>query len=190
MTSPENDGITRCAWADGSELMRAYHDEEWGLPLDGERQMFEKLSLEAFQAGLSWATILRKRPAFRAAFRDFDLEYCAGLTDRDVEELLGNAGIIRSRAKIEATRSNAAAAIALREDGGLLPLISSFAPELSPEPETQAEVPTSSAESAALAKELRRRGFRFVGPTNMFALMEATGLVNTHLAGCFRRNAV
>ena len=119
----EDDGMTRCSWANGSEMMRAYHDEEWGVHLEGEQAMFERLSLEAFQAGLSWATILRKRPAFREAFRDFDLEYCAGLDDRDVEELMGNAGIIRARAKIEATRSNAAAAIDLREDGGLETLI-------------------------------------------------------------------
>jgi DNA-3-methyladenine glycosylase I len=150
--------------------------------------MFERLSLEAFQAGLSWATILRKRPAFREAFRDFDLEYCAGLSDREVENLMENEGIIRARAKIEATRNNASAAIALREDGGLVELITSSAPGLSPEPETHAEVPTSSLESAALAKELRSRGFKFVGPTNMYALMEATGLVNTHLVGCFRRD--
>jgi DNA-3-methyladenine glycosylase I len=186
----EDDGIVRCGWANGSEMMRAYHDEEWGSPVNGEQAMFERLSLEAFQAGLSWATILRKRPAFREAFRDFDLEFCAGLSDRQIEELMGNEGIIRARAKIEATRSNAAAAIALRSDGGIEQLIASFAPASPPMPRTQAEVPTSSAESAALAKELRARGFKFVGPTNMYALMEATGLVNTHLVTCFRRQAV
>lgn len=187
MTALEDDGIVRCDWANGSEMMRAYHDEEWGVALEGEQAMFERLSLEAFQAGLSWATILRKRPAFREAFRDFDLDYCAGLSDRDVEELMGNAEIIRARAKIEATRNNAAATIELRSEGGIEALISSFAPVAPPRPETQAEVPTSSEESAALAEELRRRGFKFVGPTNMYALMEATGLVNTHLVTCFRR---
>jgi len=186
----EDDGIVRCGWANGSEMMRTYHDEEWGVHLKGEREMFERLSLEAFQAGLSWATILRKRPAFREAFREFDLDYCAGLTDQDVAELMENAGIIRARAKIEATRSNAVAAIALREDGGLEELLTSFAPEESPQPKSQADVPTSSEESAALAKELRRRGFKFVGPTNMFALMEAAGIVNTHLTSCFRRDQV
>lgn len=190
MRELEDDGLIRCGWANGSEMMRVYHDEEWGIHLQGERATFERLSLEAFQAGLSWATILRKRPAFREAFRGFDLDYCAGLTDRDIEELMGNAGIIRARAKIEATRNNAAATIALREGGGLEAVISTFAPEVSPEPGSQAEVPTSSPESAALAAELRRRGFKFVGPTNMFALMEATGLVNSHLVSCFRRSAV
>jgi DNA-3-methyladenine glycosylase I len=185
----EDDGIVRCGWANGSEMMRVYHDEEWGSPVVDEQAMFERLSLEAFQAGLSWATILRKRPAFREAFCDFDLEYCAGLGDADVEELMDNPEIIRARAKIEATRSNAAAAIELREDGGLVALIGSFAPAKSPEPTSHAEVPTSSDESAALAKELRARGFKFVGPTNMYALMEAVGLVNTHLLSCFRRNA-
>lgn len=190
VSKPEDDGIARCGWANGSEMMRTYHDEEWGVRLTGERDMFERLSLEAFQAGLSWATILRKRPAFREAFRDFDLEYCAGLNDRDVEELMGNEGIIRARAKIVATRGNAVAAIELREEGGLESLLESFAPAFSPEPSEQSQVPTSSDESAALAKELRRRGFKFVGPTNMYALMEAAGLVNTHLVSCFRRTQV
>lgn len=187
MSELGDDGIVRCEWASRSVMMREYHDREWGRPVEGERAMFERLSLEAFQAGLSWATILRKRPAFREAFREFDPEYCAGLGDREIEELMGNEGIIRARAKIEATRNNAAAAIELRQEGGLVALIESFAPAISPEPKTQAEVPTSSEESAALAKELRARGFKFVGPTNMYALMEATGLVNTHLVGCFRR---
>ncbi len=189
MAEIEEDGLVRCSWANGSEMMRTYHDEEWGIHLEGEQAMFERLSLEAFQAGLSWATILRKRPAFREAFRDFDLEYCAGLSDADVEELMGNEGIIRARAKIEATRKNAAAAIGLRADGGLEALINSFAPAQQPRPKTMADLVTSSDESAALAKELRRRGFKFVGPTNMYALMEATGLVNSHLVDCFRRDA-
>ena len=182
--------VVRCPWAaNGDAQYQAYHDEEWGCPIVGEQDMFERLSLEAFQAGLSWATILRKRPAFRDAFRDFDLDYCAGLTDADVEELMGNEGIVRARAKILATRTNAVATIALREDGGIEDLIHSFAPERQPEPKNQSEVPTSSEESEALAKELRKRGFKFVGPTNMYALMEAAGVVNTHLVSCFRRSA-
>lgn len=185
-----DDGLIRCGWANGSEMMRIYHDREWGVPVTGERAMFERLSLEAFQAGLSWATVLRKRPAFREAFRDFDLDFCAGLSDREIDAFMEDRGIIRSRAKIEAVRSNAGAAIGLREDGGLAALIESFAPAGSPEPADQSEVPTSSEESAALAKQLRSRGFRFVGPTNMYALMEATGLVNTHLLDCFRRDQV
>jgi len=190
MSDLEDDGLVRCGWANGSRMMREYHDEEWGVPLEGERAMFERLSLEAFQAGLSWATILRKRPAFREAFREFDLGYCAGMTDADVAAHLENPGIIRARAKIEATRNNAIRTIELREDGGLEALIHSFAPDRQPEPRVQADVPTSSPESAALAKELRRRGFKFIGPTNMCALMEAAGVVNSHLVGCFRRNRI
>lgn len=188
MTELEDDGLVRCSWANGSEMMRTYHDEEWGRPIVGEQDMFERLSLEAFQAGLSWATILRKRPAFRQAFREFDLDYCAGLTDENVAELMENAGIIRARAKIEATRNNAIRTIELRDDGGLEALILSFAPEVQPKPRKQSDVRTSSPESEALAKELRRRGFKFVGPTNIYALMEAAGVVNTHLVDCFRRN--
>lgn len=190
MSELEDDGLVRCDWANRSEMMRAYHDSEWGVPIEGERAMFERLSLEAFQAGLSWATVLRKRPAFREAFRDFDPEYCAGLTDADIEQLMGNEGIIRSRAKILATRDNAVAAIGLRAEGGLEALVEHFAPEEQPAPETPTDLATSSPESAALAGELRRRGFRFVGPTNMYALMEATGMVNSHLVACFRRNGV
>ena len=189
MTALEDDGLVRCAWANGSEMMRAYHDREWGVPLEGEQAMFERLSLEAFQAGLSWATILRKRPAFREAFRDFEVDYCAGLSDADIDGLMDNAGIIRARAKIEATRNNAIRTIELRGEGGLEAFILSFTPEVQPEPRTMADLQTSSAESAALAKELRRRGFKFVGPTNMYALMEATGMVNSPLVDCFRRNS-
>lgn len=187
VSEPDEDCVVRCEWAGGSEMMREYHDLEWGTPVEGEAAMFERLSLEAFQAGLSWATILGKRPAFREAFRDFDPEYCAGLSDRDVASLMENQEIVRSRAKIEATRTNAAATISLRHEGGLEALVEGFAPGTSPEPVVQADVPTRSAESAALAGELHRRGFKFVGPTNMYALMEAIGLVNTHLVTCFRR---
>ena len=181
------DGLGRPAWAATDDLLRDYYDTEWGLPVTDERGVFERLSLEAFQSGLSWATILRKRPAFRAAFAEFDPEAVAGFGQPDIERLLADAGIVRNRAKILATIANAQATLALRDDGGLAELVWSFQPERTPVPQTPAEVPTTSAESVALAKELRRRGFRFVGPTTMFALMEAIGLVDTHLVGSHRR---
>lgn len=181
------DGLSRPAWAATDDLLRSYYDTEWGMPVTDERGVFERLSLEAFQSGLSWATILRKRPAFRAAFADFDPETVARFGDGDVTRLLGDAGIIRNRAKIEATIANAGATLRLRDEGGLADLVWSYRPERTPVPTTPEEVPTSSAESVALAKELRRRGFRFVGPTTMFALMEAIGLVDTHLVGSHRR---
>ncbi len=167
--------------------MTAYHDLEWGMPVHGETAMFERLSLEAFQAGLSWLTILNKREAFRSAFHGFDPERVAALTDDDVERLMQDPGIVRNRAKIAATRKNAAAVIALRAEGGLESFINSFHPEQTPAPETSAEVPTVSEESEALSKALRKKGFGFVGPTTMYALMEATGIVDTHLLGCHRR---
>lgn len=147
------------------------------------------VSFEAFQAGLSWATILRKRPAFRAAFDGFDPDLVAAYGDEDVQRLLADAGIVRNRQKVEATIANAAATIALRDDGGLDRLIWSFKPERTPEPQTLAEIPTVSKESKALAQELRRRGFSFVGPTTMFALMEAIGIVDTHLIDSHRRGS-
>ena len=181
------DGLARPAWAATDDLLRDYYDTEWGLPVRDERGVFERLSLEAFQSGLSWATILRKRPAFRAAFAEFDPDAVAAFGQPDIERLLADAGIVRNRAKILATIANAQATLALRDDGGLAELVWSFQPEHTPVPATPAEVPTTSAESVALAKELRRRGFRFVGPTTMFALMEAIGLVDTHLVGSHRR---
>ena len=181
------DGLGRPAWAATDDLLRDYYDLEWGLPVRDERGVFERLSLEAFQSGLSWATILRKRPAFRAAFADFDPEKVAAFTEADIDRLLGDAGIVRNRAKVLATIANAQATLTLRADGGLAGLVWSFQPERTPVPTTPAQVPTTSAESVALAKELRRRGFRFVGPTTMFALMEAIGLVDTHLVGSHRR---
>ncbi|WP_277050453.1 DNA-3-methyladenine glycosylase I [Ruania albidiflava] len=181
------DGLVRPAWAATDELLRNYYDTEWGLPVTDERGVFERLSLEAFQSGLSWATILRKRPGFRAAFADFDPDTVAGFDEEDVTRLLADSGIIRNRAKIEATIANAGATVQLRDDGGLADLVWSYRPERTPVPATPAEVPTTSAESAALAKELRRRGYHFVGPTTMFALMEAIGLVDTHLVGSHRR---
>lgn len=181
------DGLARPAWAATDDLLREYYDTEWGLPVRDERGVFERLSLEAFQSGLSWATILRKRPAFRAAFAGFDPEKVAAFDEADIDRLLADAGIVRNRAKVLATIANARATLELREDGGLADLVWSFQPERTPVPTTAEEVPTTSAESVALAKELRRRGFRFVGPTTMFALMEAIGLVDTHLVGSHRR---
>lgn len=178
------DGVARCPWASGSELMRAYHDEEWGRPVTGERALFERLTLEAFQSGLSWSTILNKRPAFREAFGGFDPARIASYDDGDVDRLMNDSGIVRNRAKILATIRNAAAAVRLRDDGGLEALVAGFAPSTQPRPRTSDDVPTTSDESKALARELRRRGFAFVGPTTMHALMEATGLINTHLVGC------
>ncbi|MBM6621681.1 DNA-3-methyladenine glycosylase I [Micrococcaceae bacterium RIT802] len=180
------DGLLRPVWAaDG--LMRGYYDTEWGMPVKDEQGLFERLSLEAFQSGLSWATILRKRENFRAAFDGFDPETVAAFGDDDVERLLTDAGIIRNRAKIRATINNARATIDLRAEGGLPQFIWSFQPEATPAPATMAEVPTTSAESIALSKALRKKGFSFVGPTTMFALMEAVGIVDTHLVDSHRR---
>ena len=183
------DGLARPAWASKDPLLREYYDTEWGVPIHDERGLYERLSLEAFQAGLSWVTILRKRPAFRTAFHDFDPDVVAGYDGHDVERLLADPGIVRNRLKIQATITNAQATIALRKEGGLDRLIWSFAPERTPVPRTIAEIPTVSAESKALAKELRRRGFAFVGPTTMYALMEAIGVVDTHLVGSHRRGS-
>lgn len=181
------DGVARCPWAARPGTMQDYHDTEWGLPVRDERGLFERLVLEGFQAGLSWSTILNKRDRFREVFHDFEVERVAALTDDDVERLMTDTGIVRNRAKIEATRRNANATIALRDDGGLVAFIDGFAPAEHPQPRLPEEVPTTSVESAALSKALRKRGFGFVGPTTMHALMEATGLVDTHLLGCHRR---
>ena len=185
------DGLARPAWADGhgahGELLRHYYDTEWGMPVRDERGLFERLSLEAFQSGLSWATILAKREAFRAAFAGFDPDVVAEYRDADVERLMADAGIVRNRAKIVATIRNAGATRSLRDEGGLPALVWSFRPDRTPRPRTAAEVPTTSDESRALAKELKRRGFAFVGPTTAFALMEAVGIVDTHLLGSHRR---
>ncbi|MEO6988550.1 MAG: DNA-3-methyladenine glycosylase I [Aquihabitans sp.] len=180
--------MTRCGWADSSPLMRDYHDLEWGRPIHDEAGLYERICLEGFQAGLSWATILKKRPAFRAAFADFDPELVARFCDDRVEALLGDSAIVRHRGKIVAARTNAQAVIALRGQEGLDELIWSFQPEAGPAPRTQAEVPTSSIESKNMAKALKARGFCFIGPTSAFALMEAIGMVNTHLADCHVRN--
>lgn len=184
-----DDGLGRCAWATTHPLSRAYHDTEWGLPVRGEQALFERICLEAFQSGLSWLTILAKRPAFRAAFAGFDPDAVGRFTEEDVERLMGDAGIVRNRAKIEAARTNARATQLLREHGGMDELIWSYQPDTTPAPVTVADVPTRTEVSLALSKDLRSRGFAFVGPTTMWALMEAVGMVDTHLVGCHRRGS-
>jgi DNA-3-methyladenine glycosylase I len=181
------DGLGRCPWAVTHPLNLAYHDTEWGMPVHGEHALFERIMLEAFQSGLSWLTILRKRPAFREVFAGFDPDIIARFTDDDIARLMNDAGIVRNRAKILAARTNAQAVVALREQGGLDALIWSHKPEARPAPETLADVPTQTPESQALAKGLKSHGFVFVGPTTAHALMEAIGLVDTHLVGCHRR---
>lgn len=186
-TVRSEDGRRRCPWGSRPGAMRDYHDAEWGVPVRDERGLFERLVLEGFQSGLSWSTILSKRERFREVFHGFEVERVAAMTDEDVERLMSDTGIVRNRAKIEATRRNAHATFALREDGGLGRYVEGFRPETDPRPRTAAEVPTTSPESVALSRALRSRGFGFVGPTTMHALMEATGLVDTHLLGCHRR---
>jgi len=181
------DGLARPAWAATDPLLREYYDTEWGMPVRDEHGVFERLSLEAFQSGLSWRTVLAKRPAFRRAFADFDPEAVAGFGEDEIERLLADAGIIRNRAKILATIGNARATLQMRADGGLAAFVWSFQPERTPEPRTLAEVPSTSPESVALSTALRASGFRFVGPTTMFALMEAIGIIDTHLLGSRRR---
>lgn len=183
------DGLRRPPWAAADPLLREYYDTEWGMPVHDEQGLFERLSLEAFQAGLSWATILRKRPAFREAFADFQPDVVARFDDDDVARLMQDASIVRNQKKIAATINNAQATIKLREKGGLAKFIWSFQPEETPQPRTMAEVPTKSAESLALSKALRKEGFNFVGPTTMYALMEAVGMVDTHLLDSHRRGS-
>ena len=179
------DGVVRCAWANGDPEYRRYHDEEWGRPLRDDERLFEKLCLEGFQAGLSWITILRRRPAFRAAFHGFNVDRVAAMTDADVERLLGDAAIIRHRGKIEAAIGNARVTQGLGESLG--ELIWSFAPPArTARPRELGDVPAITPESTALSRELRSRGYRFVGPTTMYALMQSGGLVDDHLRGCFR----
>jgi DNA-3-methyladenine glycosylase I len=183
------DGLARPAWASTDPLLRDYYDTEWGMPVRDERGLFERISLEAFQSGLAWSTILRKRPAFRDAFAGFDPDAVADFDEHDVERLMLDAGIVRNRRKIEATVANARATVALRDDGGLVDLVWSFRPERTPAPASYDEVPTTSPESRALAKALRARGFSFVGPTTMHALMEAVGIIDTHLVDSHRRGS-
>ena len=183
------DGLARPPWAATDPLLREYYDTEWGLPVHDEAALYERITLEGFQSGLSWATILRKRPAFRAAFRDFDPDAVAAYTESDVDALLADTGIVRNRRKILAAIGNAKVTISLRDEGGLDAFLWSFQPETTPEPRTMEEVPTSSPESVALSKALRRKGFSFVGPTTMFALMEAIGMIDTHLVDSHRRGS-
>ncbi|HET6165249.1 MAG TPA: DNA-3-methyladenine glycosylase I [Marmoricola sp.] len=183
-----DDGVLRCPWGTSAAL-RDYHDTEWGMPVDGEDALFERLSLEGFQAGLSWLTILNKRDRYREVFHGFDVDRVAAMTDADLDRLMADPGIVRNRAKLEAARKNARATIELRSDGGLEAFVQGFAPDTTPTPADTAELPGLSPESVALSKALKKRGFGFVGPTTMYALMEATGIVDTHLTGCFRRGA-
>lgn len=183
--TPES--VTRCPWSESSQLYRDYHDFEWGMPLHGRDELFERMCLEAFQSGLSWITILRKRPAFRSAFADFAIDAVAAFGADDVARLMADEGIVRNRAKILAVIANAQVVADLEVD--LDELLWSFAPPARPRPATVAEVPATSPESIAMAKELKRRGFGFIGPTTAYALMQATGMVDDHLADCWVRRS-
>lgn len=195
MSDPENsgnvigaDGRPRCSWGASSDDYAHYHDTEWGRPTVDERTLFEKICLEGFQSGLSWITILRKRDHFRAAFADFDAARVAAFGEDDVERLLDDPGIIRHRGKIEATINNAQRLGELHETGTSLgALIWSFEPTTWPTPTSMRDVPAVTDESTALAKQLKKRGFRFVGPTTAYAAMQAMGIVNDHMAGCWVR---
>lgn len=183
-----DDGLARCGWVGVDPEYRRYHDEEWGVPLHGDRPLFEKLSLEGFQAGLSWITILRRRDGFREAFHGFDPQRVAAMTPEDADALMLNTGIIRNRAKIEATIGNAQRVVELtaHQPGAFDALMWSFAPPPQPRPRTFAEIPALTPESTALSKALRKLGFRFVGPTTMYALMQSGGMVDDHVEGCWR----
>lgn len=185
-----DDGRQRCGWVGDDAEYRRYHDEEWGEPLHGDRALFEKLSLEGFQAGLSWITILRRRPTFRIAFADFDVDAVARFDEADIERLMGDTGIIRNRAKIEATISNARITRELTADdpGALDRAIWSHRPDHSdrPRPASLSEIPAVTAEATALSRALKKLGYRFVGPTTMYALMQSAGLVDDHVVGCWR----
>ncbi|MGZ4510465.1 MAG: DNA-3-methyladenine glycosylase I [Mycobacterium sp.] len=185
-----DDGLVRCSWATirprpDFELYRDYHDQEWGRPLRDGMALFERMSLEAFQSGLSWLIILRKRDNFRRAFAGFDFEQVAGYTDADVQRLMADTGIVRNRAKIDATIANARVAAELGSSADLSELLWSFAPAPRPRPADGSEIPSATVESKAMARELKRRGFRFVGPTTAYALMQATGIVDDHIRGCW-----
>jgi DNA-3-methyladenine glycosylase I len=182
------DDIARCAWVGDDAEYRRYHDEEWGMPLHGDRPLFEKMSLEGFQAGLAWITILRKRPRFREVFAGFEPEVVARFDEADVERLMGDAGIIRNRAKILATIANAQLVLDMAE-GELDEFLWSFAPAEQPRPRTLSDVRATTPESDAMSKALRKRGFRFVGSTTMYALMQSAGMVDDHVEGCWRAAA-
>ncbi len=181
-----DDGLARCPWGAGSEVYRAYHDEEWGRPISGESAYLERLTLEAFQSGLSWLTILNKRENFRTAFAGFDADRVAAFDDKDRAGLMADTGIVRNRLKIDAAITNAAATVRLREEGGLEAFVERFRPESHKPPVTSEDIPATSSESTALSKALKKEGFAFVGPTTMYALMQAVGLVDDHLVGCHR----
>ena len=183
-----SDGIVRCGWVTSAPEYERYHDEEWGTPFRTERDMFEKICLEGFQAGLSWITILRRRPAFRVAFDDFEPHVVAEFDERRVEMLMTDTGIIRNRAKIQSCVTNARIVVEMLERGeSLVDLVWSFAPPPSrPRPRSLADLPAITPESEALSAELRKRGFRFVGATTMYALMQSEGLVDDHFVGCHR----
>jgi len=178
-----DDGNARCRWATSTADYIVYHDEEWGRPIRTDDGLYERLTLEAFQSGLSWLTIMRKREAFRAAFAGFAIEKVVRFGEADIDRLLVDTGIVRNRAKIESAIANARAAADLPD--GLAKLLWSYAPAPRPRPASFAEVPAKTAESTAMAKELKRRGFRFVGPTTAYALMQSTGMVDDHLDGCW-----
>lgn len=179
-----DDGRARCAWSGNDDEYRRYHDDEWGRALRDDRRLFEKISLEGFQAGLSWITILRRREAFRSAFDGFDVARVAAFTSADVDRLVLDASIIRHRGKIEAVISNARATLAL--DRPLSEVLWQFAPSPGQRPKTLSDVPATTDASTAMSKALRKLGFRFVGPTTMYALMQSTGMVDDHVVGCFR----
>lgn len=182
------DGKNRCAWVGSDAEYERYHDQEWGVPLHGDQRLFEKLTLEGFQAGLSWITILRKREAFREGFHRFDIDRVASLGDSEIESLMGNVGIVRNRAKIVAARDNAAITRTLIWDspGALDALLWSFQPiTTSPKRDTLNDIPTQTAESTAMSLHLKSLGYRFVGPTSMYALMQSTGMVNDHVTACW-----
>lgn len=181
------DGVSRCPWAGSSADYMAYHDTEWGVPVHDEHALFERLMLEAFQSGLAWITILRKREGIRDAFCHFDPEKVAAFTDDDIERLMGDARIIRNRQKITAAIRNAQATIALRHSGGLSALVWSHQPRDMPAPVTLYDIPTYTPDSIALAKALKKAGFVFVGPTTAYAMMQAIGMVNDHLRDCVAR---
>ncbi|MEV4421931.1 DNA-3-methyladenine glycosylase I [Patulibacter sp. NPDC049589] len=191
-----DDDVTRCGWGGGPEVYRAYHDEDWGRPLHGERALFELLTLETFQSGLSWLTILRKRPAFVAAFDGFDPERVAAYGDEETARLLADAGIVRNRLKVAAAITNARATVALRDDEGLDAFFWSFADAARDErpapdwrPASMADVPSWTVASKAMAKAFKARGFAFVGPTVAYAFMQSAGVVDDHLTGCVRAAA-
>ena len=179
-------GVARCGWAASTGDYMAYHDDEWGVVVHGETRLYERMTLEAFQSGLSWLTILRKREGFRAAFAGFDADAVAAFGETDVERLTADTSIVRNRLKIRAAITNAQAVVRLRGNGGLDELLWSFAPAVRRRPRTPADIPATNDESIALAKALKRNGFAFVGPTTMYAAMQACGLVDDHLVGCHR----